>query len=459
MFFHDRPMSRPTCQEFGFDVSKALFEEPIAEHNGHKEFPDWCKDAKQDCACDDLKRIQWDKACDRDTSWQLEKEVNDLRLELSAQRTELSAQRTELDVVRRQLPDQRARLCEDVAALMQHNVDRIADQEIKQQECRRSVERLSNKVASSFEREMSLFVSSFETLQKKVDVQSVEFVRHGDLDAGIKQIKADIHSLVSVFGEVLRRSELDKSKSPKCRQLLAVHFEDQDGEVDDQPRSPTTAERAREAQVAEVSAHLAEAQSQLQALKVQTVMNRDVPMGVLDSTRPDQVHRDDVPQPVSPLPTVDRARKTSSPSPSSDKVRAAISPSPRPRSGLLPSSETPARAGVSPSPRDGRSLADSTRTGAGLPSFGSRSGLYGDSVTRRTRSPLPQSGPNARLPASANPSASCVPAGPLAFSFPAVRKLPKESNGSCSSRCSPNPSPFDERLAELRRLIGASEGQ
>merc|ERR1712136_617009 len=364
---------------------------------------------------------------------------NDLRLELSAQRTELSAQRTELDVVRRQLPDQRARLCEDVAALMQHNVDRIAEQEVKQQECRRSVERLSNKVASSFEREMALFVSSFEAFQKKVDVQSLEFVRHGDLDAGIKQIKADIQGLVSVFGEVLRRSELDKSKGLKCRQHLAVHFEDPEVEAEEPPRSPKTAERVREAQVAEVSAHLAEAQSQLQALKVQ---------------------RDDVPQPVSPAPQVDRARHTLSPGPNSDKVRSAISPSPRKCSGLLPSSEPLARAAVSPSPRDGRSLADSTRTSPGLPSFGSRSGLQpGDGVTRRTRSPLPQSGPNARLPSSANSSsASSVPAGPSAFSFPASRKLSKESNDSCSRRCSPNPGAFDERLAELRRLIGAGEG-
>merc|ERR1712136_647517 len=348
---------------------------------------------------------------------------NDLRLELSAQRTELSAQRTELDVVRRQLPDQRARLCEDVAALMQHNVDRIAEQEVKQQECRRSVERLSNKVASSFEREMTLFVSSFEAFQKKVDVQSLEFVRHGDLDAGIKQIKADIQGLVSVFGEVLRRSELDKSKGLKCRQHLAVHFEDPEVEV-------------------------------------QTVMNREMPLGVLDCGRPDQVQRDDVPQPVSPAPQVDRARHTLSPGPNSDKVRSAISPSPRKCSGLLPSSEPLARAAVSPSPRDSRSLADSTRTSPGLPSFGSRSGLQpGDGVTRRTRSPLPQSGPNACLPSSANSSsASSVPAGPSAFSFPASRKLSKESNDSCSRRCSPNPGAFDERLAELRRLIGAGEG-
>lgn len=188
-------------------------------------------------------------------------------------------------------------------------------------------------------------------------------------------------------------------------------------------------------------------------------MNREVPLGVLDCGRPDQVQRDDVPQPVSPAPQVDRARHTLSPGPNSDKVRSAISPSPRKCSGLLPSSEPLARAAVSPSPRDGRSLADSTRTSPGLPSFGSRSGLQpGDGVTRRTRSPLPQSGPNARPPSSANSSsASSVPAGPSAFSFPTSRKLSKESNDSCSRRCSSNPGAFDERLAELRRLIGAGE--
>lgn len=199
-------------------------------------------------------------------------DMKDLRLEVSVVQSELQ-------LLKRQLPDNRVQSSEDIAAKI--------------------VDRLSAKVVSSFEREISTFASKYEALHQKVELQMQDHVTHKDVATTFAKLISDIKGTVDAQGEVFC-AQANAYASMTCVQQLAASLEQErkaraesenqiHKSISDLFESVKFIESdftAREVEAYEAKRQFSEARSKLLALRERSTTRRDLRdvVGELDGT-------------------------------------------------------------------------------------------------------------------------------------------------------------------------------